>query len=91
MSRSGNNHERLVMIIRYLRLLKLLDVIPSKAVNALPTQSETIEPKLMIDISRAYMVPSIFLGHNWQAIMSIGSNMISPRHYYTKLSLKQNI
>lgn len=56
-----------------------------------PSYPETMPPKLIQLIIKAYMVPSMLLGHILQAITSKGIVFNSPTTYIMILSLRQKI
>jgi hypothetical protein len=68
----------LVTTIKLNKPSKLVSVIPKLLLKAAPKFTEIIEPKFNVDISKAYMVPSILLGHILQAKTNSGIVFNSP-------------
>lgn len=71
-------------------MLKLDSVIPIKYVKIPLSYPDTIPPKFKVDINKAYMVPSISLGHILHARTKRGIQFISPAIYIMTLSPKVN-
>ena len=83
---SGKIIERFVISNRIHRLEKLVSLTPNKYVINPPNCPLNIDPKLIVDIKNAYMVPYIFFGQMRHASTRSGKVLSSPITWIKTLS-----
>lgn len=76
--------------IKIHKFVKSVSVTLSNHINNAPNSYEIRLPRFIIDINKAYIVPSIFLGHNRHAKTNIGMKLIWPSTVERRPSPKMN-